>query len=124
MNKKSLQYFLFAIGLAGATQFSPLATMAQSSVATNNAEPDFLAPASASAVAAAAQSQAAGSASQGSQGYTTQTSGANEFHTQVLNPTNQQTVGVGVSSTGQFTTGQSLGLKPTGTATLAPVFGF
>ena len=122
--KKSLQYFLVAIGLAAATQFSTIASMAQSSVATTNAEPDFLAPASASAVAAAAQSQAAGSASQGVQRYTTQTSGANEFHTQVLNPTAQQTVGVGVNSAGQFVTGHSLGLNRTGTATLAPIFGF
>jgi hypothetical protein len=124
--KKSLKYFLFAAGIASATQFSMLAAMAQSLVTTNNAEPDFLAPASATSIAAAAaaQSQAGASAAQGSQGYTTQTSGANEFHTQVLNPTAQQNVGVGVTSAGQFVTGQSLGLKMTGTANLAPVFGF
>lgn len=110
--KKSLKSILFAASIAGATQFSVLAAMAQSSVTTNNAEPDFLAPASATSIAAAAaaQSQAGTSAAQGSQGNVTQSSGANEFHTQVLNPTNQQN--------------SMLGLNRTGTATLAPVFGF
>jgi hypothetical protein len=124
--KKSLKYILFAAGIASATQFSMLAAMAQSSVTTNNAEPDFLAPASdiSIAAAAAAQSQAGTSAAQGSQGNVTQSSGANEFHTQVLNPTAQQNVGVGVNSAGQFTAGQSLGLNRTGTANLAPIFGF
>jgi hypothetical protein len=125
--KKSLKHLLYVTGIVAATQLSMLTALAQTTVSTNNADPDFLAPASASAIAAsagAAQAQAGTGAAQGSQGYTTQFTGANTFHTQVLNPTSQQTTGVGVSSSGQFTTGQSLGLNMTGTATLAPVFGF
>lgn len=107
--KKSLNYFLFAAATLGALQFSVMSAQAQTTVSTYNSEPDFLAPASATATTAAAgavAAQAGAGAATGNYQNTTQTSGANEYHTQVLNPTSTQ----------------NLGLPSAGTGLLAPIF--